>query len=95
MITDGDRVGNMDGVSLPSDYDEAEINKAVEQKLAAIYAPVLETTPCTYSVYDVRLLRLEDGKLYLKYTMDVRIHTKAHEHVGGRLDRTYLLVALN
>lgn len=95
LVYRAERVGNMDGVSLPSDYDEAEINKAVEQKLAAIYAPVLETTPCSYSVYDVRLLRLEDGKLYLKYTMDVRIHFKSHEDVGGLLDRTYLLVALN
>ena len=63
-------LGSMDGIVVP-DYDEQEIRKAIEFKLSEIYQPVMEKYSCTYAIDEVRLTRLNNGKLYLEYSINV------------------------
>ena len=84
----------MDGVSLPT-YDEEEVMKAVEHKLAMIYAPLMESFTCSYVVNSIRLTRPQDGNLYLKYDVSVYWQPDPEDDLSRAHDLTNLLVPLN
>ena len=84
--------GSFDNVTLP-EYDEEKAFEAVEYKLADIYEDVLGTKSLYYKADPPVLVRLSDGKIYLKYPLDVQIYTSE-----GKLfahDRTNLLVCIS
>ena len=78
--------GSFDNADLP-DYNEEELTAAVEYKLAKIYKDVLDTHSLYYNVESSKLARLNDGKFYLEYQLEVYMITEqgtssAHDHVN-------------
>ena len=84
--------GSMDGIIIP-DYDEAKVIDAVEYKLSNIYQKVIQTHTVSYEIADMRLTRLQDGKLYLKYQLEIMISTSDGDFFA--YDHTNLLVCIN
>ena len=84
--------GSMDGIIIP-DYDEAKVIDAVEYKLSNIYQKIIQTHTVSYEIADMRLTRLQDGKLYLKYQLEIMISTSDGDFFA--YDHTNLLVCIN
>ena len=74
------------------DYDEKEVTAAFEYKLANLYKSDLQDKSLYYKSDAPVLTRLSDGKIYLKYALDVAIYTKDGKPFAH--DLTNLLVCI-
>jgi hypothetical protein len=85
-------LGSMDNIMIP-DYDEEEVINAVEYKLSNMYQRFIQTHTVSYEIADRRLTRLQDGKLYLQYQLEITIFTSEGEPFA--YDHAELLVCIN
>lgn len=75
------------------DYDEKEVTAAFEYKLANLYKSDLQDKSLYYKSDAPVLTRLSDGKIYLKYAVEVQIYTDAGKPFAH--DYTNLLVCIS
>ena len=76
-------------------YDEVKAMEAIELKMADIYSPMENTHTYTYEIVDVRLTKLEDGQVYLRYKIKADIVRTDIEDQLGFIDHTELFIRIS